>query len=138
MKIKSIARVCIPVMFALLLTVTSVGAEEAGRIPPNVKKYPAGSIEQTSSDLHTSYTHDSSSKVIDFYKKNLNMNPVEEGRFMVGTDATYKDKVGHTDASLWLNIYPAKQALKDKDLFGFLHQEVIVKKIHSKQELEQV
>ena len=139
MKTRAIARTCLPVIFALLLTVTTVGAGEKGRIPPGVQKYPAkGNVENTSPDMLTVFTNDNSQKVSDFYRKGLNMDPVEAGRFLVGTDATYKDKIGHTDSPLWLSIYPAGTVLDDKDLFGFLQQEIIVKRMHSDKELEQV
>ena len=139
MKVKSLISACLSVMFVLSLSAATAGAAEQGRIPPNVKKYPTkGSVEQTTSRWHTIYTKDSSGKVIDYYRKALNMNPAEEGKFLLGTDATFKGKEGHMDAPLWLKVSSQKRGLEDKDLFGFLHQEVIVKKIHSQQELEQV
>jgi hypothetical protein len=139
MKIRYITKASFPVMFALLLIVAAAGAGEQGRIPPNVKKYPAkGGVEKTTSEVLTIYTNDNANSVSDYYRNKMNMEPVEKGRYLVGTDATYKDKIGHTDFPLWLNISPARRVLEDKDLFGFLQQEIMVKRMHSEKELEQV
>jgi hypothetical protein len=68
------------------------------------------------------------------------MDPVEGGRFLLGTDATYLDQQGHTDSSVWLTVYSAKQdqVLDDEDLFGFLQGEILLKKIRSEKDLQPV
>lgn len=127
----------------LILTVgiasSAVGSEGQGQLPPIVNKYQGqNNYEKTSNRKTEIYTKDDAATVTDFYRSSLKMDPVEEGKFLLGTDATYENKVGHTDESLWLTINSPRRGLKEADLFGFLHQEVVVKKKHSNRELEQV
>ncbi|MDT8285172.1 MAG: hypothetical protein RQ767_06560, partial [Thermovirgaceae bacterium] len=129
------------VIFSLILPMAAIGSDE-GRLPPTVKKYPGrGSPELTSYASLTLYTTDSTDKVIAFYRNSLNMDPVGEGKFLLGTDATYPDKPGHTDSDVWLKVLSARGArdtLKEGDLFGFLQKEIMVKKRRSEKELQQV
>lgn len=143
MNIKLFSYTSFVVVLALLLPLSAIGGDEPGRLPPNVQKYPArGSAEQASYGSLTHYTTASSSKVIDFYRKSLEMDPVERGKFLVGEDVSRLDRPGHLDSDVWLNIYSAadlkRNTLDDKDLFGFLQGEIMVKRIRSEQDLQPV
>ena len=140
MGMKQVTGASILALFVLTLSSVAIGGDQQGELPPVVKKYPDKQLyDQQSSNKLTIYTKDDFSKVNNFYRKTLRMDPISEGKFLVGQNVRKLSGPSHTDSALWLEISNKKYDLLDeKDLFGFLQGEITVKKIHSAQELKQV
>ena len=125
---------------AILVMPVAVGAgEKQWKLPSVVQKYPdTQRVEQLSREKLSMYTDDDAEKVTNFYRKTLNMDTVGEGKFLVGKNVRKLDGPSHMDYDVWLKVRRIKhQVVKKKGLFGFLQKEIMVKRIHTEQELKQ-
>jgi len=147
MHTKQITGVCLAIL-VLILPFSADAEEQRGQLPPGVQKYPGkGNVEKISYNGLMIYTNDGVEKVMDFYRKALQMEPVSANSFLLGSDLLKPGSVSEADESIYLWVSSARDrnqgSLDADDVFEIFEEEIQWGKTaggnaHSEQELQQI